>query len=116
MRLHSWLLFILSFLIVFVLGIKIDSCLSADISFEWSSYKPGECRDCTSYDLWKNHNIIVPDIPITQTGITIPLVQEQAEDDYALTAKNPQQRSGFSTIARVTEEETPIILKITQIK
>ncbi len=112
MKLWSWLLFIFSFLIVFTWGCS----YAAEISFEWSPYKSGECPGCTYFELWRNGDIINPSIPITQTEITISLVQDQEEDDYKLTAKNPQQRSGFSNVVRISDENFPVITRITQIK
>ncbi len=101
--------------IVFISSMYIDYVFSAEISFEWSPEGYDDCPGCT-FDLWKNGNIISPDIPKTQTTISVPLIQEQGEDDYKLTAKNPQQRSAFSRVVRVGDDNFPVITKITQTK
>lgn len=112
MRLLSFLLFILSFLIVLSLGVK---CYAETIVFEWSPEGYDQCMTCT-FDLWKNEAVIESDIPKTQTRISITHTQEKAEDDYKLTAKNERQRSDFSRVVRIGDDNTPIITKITQIK
>ncbi len=112
MKLSSWLLFILSFLIVFTLAIK---TYAETIAFEWSPAGYEDCMTCT-FDLWKNSNIIEPDIPKTQTTIAVPLIQEKPADEYKLTAKDGQQMSGFSRVVVVGDENTPIITNITQIE
>ncbi len=109
------LIFILSVLVFGSATVWIDHIFSADISFEWSPDGYDGCSDCT-FDLWKNENIIVPDIPKTQTTITVPLLQEKVEDDYMLTAKDRVQRSAFSRVVRVGDNNYPIITGITQIK
>jgi len=110
---------IICLLVGFLFGgaatIWVDKAFPADISFEWSPEGYENCMTCT-FDLWKNENIIFPDIPKTQTTIAVPLLQEKAEDDYKLTAKDGVRRSGFSRVVRVGDENFPVITKITETK
>ncbi len=87
------------------------------LKFEWSPYQPGECADCTAFELHNEYGIIVNDIPITDT--TIEIIVEITETDYVdywLVARNTTQHSGKSDLARVSDDPIPEILKITQIR
>ncbi len=117
MKAHNILIFILAGLMGGMAIFWAGCAFPGDVSLEWSLYKPGECDDCTSFDLYRRHNIIVHDIPITQTEITVALPEVFIHcEDYTLTAKNGWQRSGKSDIARVCPDDGPIITQISQLK
>ncbi len=100
------------FLLILLSGIFVDKVFAMDISFEWSQYKEGECSNCLFYDLYKNNEVIIPDIPITTLEATV-VDQEIIEcTDYSLTVRTQDNRSGKSTVVRICPNDGPTITKI----
>ncbi len=99
-------------ILVCILIIYANNVTAMDISFEWSKYKEGECSDCIFFDLYKNNEIIIPDIPITVLTATVTNQDIVECTDYLLTARTENQRSGKSTVVRICPDEGPQISEV----